>query len=237
MINTLKGKLSAKLLGATSDRLIHQISLWGAVTISVGLATLCFAFAFAQWRVVEGIVGLQRQQAAEMLDLVKETSEMLAHQSNAHRATLNCLLSMDEQEMTEADALRRSHLERYLALVSRHKGAETPRNLAQQYAAKSQKIVDLFRAGQKEEAIHLRIAELRPLFNEWQNAQNSLNDSMATWDTQQQSTFDHGIASMKFLLAVLIMVPVLLIFAGAAPIAGLLLLTKLRKINGDSWSH
>lgn len=237
MINALKGKVSGKLLGASSHQPVNQASLVAAAVISICLAIVCSIFAFAQWRVAEKITSLQRQQSSEISEGVAAAADMATQQANSHRATLNCLLSRDAQELDEADDLRRKNLESYSALVARHENNSTLLELTQQYEDSSQKVVDLFRAGQKEEAIERRVRELRPIFNQWQDAHNAFTKALAAEDMQQQKLFDRSIASMQKLLMGLLLTPVILILASITAIAATLGLERLKGKKTDTWTR
>lgn len=237
MINAFKGKISEKLLGASSHHPVNQASLATAAVISICLAIVCAVFAFAQWRVAEKIARLQRQQSMDISQRVATAADMATQQANSHRATLNCLLSRDAQELEEAENLRRKNLESYSALVAQYKSNGTLLELTRQYEDTSQKVVDLFRAGQREEAIERRVRELRPIFNQWQDAHNAFTKALAAQDMQQQKLFDRSIASMQRLLIGLLLTPVILILASIAAIAATLGLERLKGKKADTWTR
>lgn len=237
MINALKGKVSAKLLGTSSHQPVNQASLLVAAVISICLAIACSVFAFAQWRVAERIAFLQKEQAAEISRRVAAAADMATHQANSHRATLNCLLSRDAEELNEADDLRRKNLESYFALVTEYGSDGELLDLTQQYRDGSQNVVDLFRSGHKEEAIELRTRKLRPVFTQWQKAHNAFTKTLAAQEIQQQLIFGQSIASMKRLLVVLLLTPIFLILASIAAIAATLSLEKIKGRKSDMWTR
>lgn len=237
MINTLKGKISAKLLGASSHHPVNQASLATAAVISICLAIVCAVFAFAQWRVAEKIARLQRQQSMDISQRVATAADMAMQQANSHRATLNCLLSRDAQELEEAENLRRKNLESYSALVARYGNDGALLDLTKQYEESSQTIVDLFRAEQKEEAIDRRIRELRPIFNRWQDAHNTFTKALAAQNMQQQQFSDQSIASMQKLLMALLLTPVFLVLASIVAISATLGFERIRGKKTDTWTR
>lgn len=237
MINALKGKVSARLLGSSSHHPVNQASLVVAAVVSVCLAILCSVFAFAQWRVAEQIARLQREQSSEMSQRVAAAADMAAHQANAHRGTLNCLLSRDIREFDEADELRRKNLEGYSSLVARFGSDGNLEDLTRQYREESQKVVDLFRGGRKEEAVDLRIHVLRPVFTRWQEAHNTFTKALADEEVQQQRIFGQSIASMKRLLLALLLTPIFLILASIAVITATLGFEKIKGRKGDMWTR
>lgn len=237
MINALKGRVSARLLGTSSHHRVNQASLMIAATVSVCLAVLCSVFAFVQWRVSEQIVRLQREQSFEISQRVAAAADMATHQANTHRGTLNCLLSRDIRELDEADTLRKQHLEGYSSLVARFGSDGDLENFTRQYQDESQKIVDLFRAGRKDEAIDLRLSVLRPVFIRWQEAHNAFTKALAEEEVQKQKVFGQNIASMKRLLFTLLFIPIFLIFASIAAITATLSFEKLKGRKSDIWTR
>jgi hypothetical protein len=237
MISALKGKISERLLGASSHHPVNQASLVAAAGISICLAVVCSVFAFAQWRVAGEISRLQRQQSFEFSQRVAAAADMATRQANSHRATLNCLLSRDVQELDEQDDLRRKNLENYSALVARYENSGAMLELTRKYEDDSKKVVDLFRAGQREEAIDRRISELRPIFNQWQDAHNAFTKALAAQDMQQQKIFNQSIASMQKLLMGLLLTPVILILASIVAIAATLGFERIKGKKADIWTR
>lgn len=244
MLSLLKGKFSANLLASQSHHTVSRASLIFAAVLALVIALLSGLFAFAQWRVADNLMRGQQQKSAELARRVAATADMATRQANAHRATLNVLLSRDSSELEEADGLRRSNLQEYRSLISQisdspelYENAEGLRRLIAQYEELSAYVVDLIRQGRKDEALDLRVTRLRPLFNSWQSLHEEFSKKTATEDRRQQEVQAAASRTTKRWLAGLLLAPLVLIGFGILAIAGILGLQRLGGRASDTWAR
>jgi SPX domain protein involved in polyphosphate accumulation len=244
MLSTLKGNISSRLLAAKSNHTVSRASLLLALALAAGIAFLAGVFAFAQWRVAENLVRSQQLRSAEIARRVADAANMATLQTNAHRSTLNVLLSRDASEVEEADNQRRTNLSSYAALTDKvsdevdlHDAADDLRQMTAQYGVLSSYVVDLFRQERKEEALELRIARLRPLYNRWQSAQEDFSKKVAGEDRRQQEMYAAAERTTKAWLAGLLVAPLALIAGGTLAVATILGLQLFGTPSPDSWSR
>lgn len=244
MLNRLKGQISAQLLGARSHRTVSQASLIAAVALSVGVALLCGLFAFAQWKVAGTLVRTQMEHSAEVSRRVAAGADMATHQANAHRATLNILLSRDSKEFEEATAQRQVNLRAYSDASKTlgdapdlYEAAEKLRLQAAQYEALSEQVIDLFREGRKEDALDLRVRRLRDAFNCWQTSQKDFSGQLARSDERQKDMYDQSVSTSKKWFLVLLLAPVVVIALGVAAMVVIFGLQRFGPKLPDVWSH
>jgi hypothetical protein len=169
---------------------------------------------------------------------------MASQQANAHRATLNVLLSRDSAELDEAEALRRSNLQSYVEssrLIGDNAGlqeaAEELRLLTAQYEELSAQVVDLFREGQREAALDLRVRRLRGAFNRWQEAHASFSTQLARTEAEQRKDYEEATAGARRWLVGLLVGPLVLLALGILTIAGMLGASRFGKTATDVWSR
>lgn len=244
MLSTLKGNISYRLLAAKSNHTVSRASLLLALALAALIALLAGVFAFAQWRVAENLMRSQQLRNAEIARRVADAANMATLQTNAHRSTLNALLSRDPSELEEADNQRRTNLASYALLTEivsdqadLHNAADGLRQMTAQYGELSSYVVDLFRQGRKEEALDLRIARLRPLYNKWQAAQEDFSTKVAGEDRRQHEIHAAAERSTKLWLAGLLVAPLVLIAAGTLAIATILGLQKISDKGRDTWAR
>jgi hypothetical protein len=244
MLSTPKGAFSTRLLAAKSNHTVSRASLYLALGLALLIAILSAIFAFAQWRVAGNLVQFQQQSSMETASRIESLAAMAKHQSNAHRATLNALLSRDTLELQEADALRKSNLEAYRTLIGElsqtpglEEAGENLLVLTKQYDALSENVVDLFSTGKIEEALDLRINRLRSLYNEWQMGQEHFSKEVAHEGRKQQEIHSAVTRTTKTWLAGLLLAPLAIIALGAASIAAILGLNSVTQRGGDSWQR
>lgn len=242
MISTLKGAISTRLLAAKSNHTVSRASLYLALGIALLIAILSALFAFAQWQVAGNLIRFQQRNTMETAARIEGLAAMAKHQSNAHRATLNALLSRDSSEFQEAGALRKSNLEAYRTLIGElsqtpglEEAGENLLVLTKQYDALSEKVVDLFSTGQKEEALDLRINRLRSLYNEWQMGQEHFSKEVAQEGRKQQEIHSAVTRTTKAWLAGLLLAPLVFIALGVLAIAAMLGLQRFRVRSADTW--
>jgi len=242
MISTLKGAMSTRLLAAKSNHTVSRASLYLALGIALLIAILSALFAFAQWQVAGNLIRFQQRNTMETAARIEGLAAMAKHQSNAHRATLNALLSRDLSEFQEADGLRLSNIEAYETLTrelskSPELGdvSENLNLMTKQYGLLSGKVVDLFREGKKEEALDLRINRLRSLYNEWQMAQEHFSKEVASEGHKQQEIHFAVTRTTKAWLAGLLLAPLVLIASGVLAMAAMLGLQRFAIRKPDSW--
>lgn len=244
MLSTLKGAFSTRLLAAKSNHTVSRASLYLALGLALLIAILSAIFAFAQWRVAGNLVQFQQQSNMETASRIESLAAMAKHQSNAHRATLNALLSRDTLELQEADTLRNSNLEAYRTLIrelSQTPGLEEAGEnllvLTEQYGALSQTVVELFESGKKEEALDLRINRLRSLYNQWQMSQEHFSKEVGHEGRKQQKIHAAVTNTTKAWLAGLLLAPLALVAIGTLAIAATLGFQGLSNRGGDSWER
>lgn len=244
MLSTLKGNISSRLLAANSNHTVSRASLLLAVALAAVIAFLAGLFAFAQWRVAENLVRSQQLRSEEIAQRVGDAANMATLQTNAHRSTLNALLSRDSSELEEADNQRRTNLASYATLTEKvsdeadlHDAADDLRQMTAEYGELSSYVVDLFRQGRQAEALDLRIARLRPLYNSWQSAQEDFSRKIAGEDRRQQEAYASAERATKAWLAGLLLAPLVLIAAGTLVIAAILGLHRISDGGGDTWAR
>jgi hypothetical protein len=244
MLNRLKGFASSKLLSSPSNHTVSKASLLGALTIATGIAALCLAVAFAQWRLAGNIVKLQQQNAKDNSERIEAAAEMATHQANAHRGTLNALLSRDNAELQEAILLHRSNLRDYTMLTESlsqspelHKSAEELRDLTTRYNEISLQVIEKFRAGEKDQALDLRLRTLRPLFNSWQEAHGNFTKQLGRSADEQRAQFEAVTSASKQWLAGLLLTPIVLIVLGLLASAAILGFHRLSGRQSDTWAR
>jgi|GEM_PF-2624204 len=244
MLSTLTGALSKRLLSAKSHHTVSRASLYLALGLALMISILSALFALAQWQVAGNLIRFQQQSSLETAARIENLAAMAKHQSNAHRATLNALLSRDTLEVQEADALRNSNLEAYRTLIGElsltpglEEAGENLLVLTKQYDALSEKVVDLFSTGKKEEALDLRINRLRSLYNEWQMSQELFSKEVGHEGRKQQEIHSAVTRTTKTWFAGLLLAPLAIIALGAASIAAILGLNSVTQRGGDSWQR
>ena len=208
------------------------------------IALLSALFAFAQWRVGENLAKMQQTRARAVEERVATSANMASQQANAHRATLNVLLSRDSKEFAEAETLRRSNLEGYLESsrllgdsVGLHDAAEDLRVLTAQYDELSAQVVDLFREGRRDDALDLRVRRLREAFNRWQQAHAGFSTKLAQTESEQRKDYEEATVSARHWLAGLLIAPLALIVLGIIAIAAMFGLQRLGTKAPDAWSR
>jgi hypothetical protein len=218
--------------------------LYAALAVASGIALLSAGIAFAQWRLAENLVNSQQKMGQENATRIAAASDMATHQVNAHRGTLNVLLSRDEDELQEAVALRSSNLRDYEQLTDSvgkapdlHDTAQALKLLTARYDELSAQVVELFRAGKKEEALGLRTQGLRPLFNSWQEAHGKFTKQLGRYADKESVQFGQVTSESKKWLAGLLLTPLVLIVVGVAAIGAILGLQRLSGKRDDTWSR
>jgi hypothetical protein len=244
MLNHLKGLASSKLLSSPSNHTVSKASLYAALAVASAIALFSAGIAFAQWRLAEKIVNLQQKMGQENAQRIAAAADMATHQVNAHRGTLNVLLSRDEAELQEGVALRSSNLCDYEELTDSvgkspdlHDTAQALKLLTARYDELSAQVVELFRAGKKEEALGLRTQGLRPLFNSWQEAHGDFTKQLGRYTDKESTEFAQLTSTSKKWLAGLLLAPLVLIVTGVAAIGAILGLQRLSGKRGDAWER
>ena len=244
MIDSIKGKLSAKLLASSSTWTTSQASLLAALGLSVFIIVVAAVVAIAQWKVTRNLVQVQKQRVTEMARRIDAAAEMATQQANAHRSTLNALLSRDSDEFNEANALRQSNLHDYTRLSLElgnaedlHDAAQNLRVLTGQYEELSGQVIDLFREGRTEDALELRVQRLRGLFNQWQGAQENFLTQLARVNQRQDSDYARMAAISGRWLIGLLLAPLALIVLGVAGITAILGAQRIGSKKSDVWSR
>jgi len=244
MLSTLKGHFSSILLASKSNHAVSKASLYTALVLASSIALLTVLFAFIQWRVGENLFEKQRERSRAVEQRVTTYANMGSQLANAHRATLNILLSRDQKEFDEAEALRISNLHDYLessSLIGASDGlqaaAEELRLFTEQYKALSAQVVDLFRKDRSEEAHDLRMSRLRVAFNHWQKAHANFSTKLA--DTVSEQNRDHQLAyaNSRRLLAGVLIAPLVFMMLGIMSIVGMFGLERFRTKVSDPWSR
>jgi hypothetical protein len=242
MLSTLKGHLSANLLATKSNHTVSRASLYFALGLALLIALLSALFAFAQWRVGENLAKMQQTRDRAVEERVATSANMASQQANAHRATLNVLLSRDSKEFDEAEALRRSNLQSYLESsrllgenVGLHEAAEDLRVLTAQYDELSAQVIDLFREGRREDALDLRVRRLRESFNLWQQAHTGFSTKLAQSEAEQKKDYEEATSSARHWLAGLLIAPLALIVLGIIAIAAMFGLQRFKGEAVDIW--
>lgn len=244
MLNHLKGFASSKLLSSPSNHTVSKASLYAALAVASGIALLSAGIAFAQWRMAENIVQLQQEIAQANTARIETAADMATHQVNAHRGTLNALLSRDNAELEEAEELRTSNLRNYTRLtedVEKSPGlggtAEALKILTARYDELSAQVVALFRAGKREEAMDLRTRGLRPLFNSWQAMHATFTKQLGRVADEEKTKFDEVTSTSKKWLTGLLIAPLALIVVGIIAIGAILGLQRLSGSRDDTWAR
>lgn len=244
MIDSLKGKLSAKLLGSRSHRKVSNTSLVAATSVSLGIALLAGFFAIFQWRATENLVRLQNVKTDEISRRVEMVSGMATCQANAHRATLSALLARDPQELNDADALRQSNLQEYSDLAQSMGSAPNLRDeadnlkaLTAQYGELSGRAIELIRKGRKDEALDLRALHLRGLFDRWQRDHLAFSKGLTDVAEQQSDDYNRTAAMAEKWLKVFLLAPLALIILGMLAIMAILGMERFGGHTKDTWSR
>jgi hypothetical protein len=187
---------------------------------------------------------MQQVRARAVEERVATSANMASQQANAHRATLNVLLSRDSKEFDEAEELRRSNLQGYLESsrmlgdsVGLHDAAEDLRVLTAQYEELSAQVVDLFREGRRDDALDLRVRRLREAFNRWQQAHAGFSTKLAQTESEQRKDYEEATAKARRWLAGLLIAPLALIVLGIIAIAAMFGLQRLGAKAPDAWSR
>jgi len=244
MLSHIKGRLSANLLATKSSHPVSRASLYVAFVLACLIAFLSALFALAQWRISENLAKAQLVRARIVEDRIFTSANMASQQANAHRATLNALLSRDSNEFAEAEALRRSNLQSYLesarllgTSIGLHEAAENLRVLTAQYEELSAQVVDLFREGRREDALDLRERRLREAFNRWQQAHANFSTKLAETESDQTKDYEKSTASARRWLDGLLIAPFVLIVLGIIAIAATFGVERLGAKAPDAWSR
>jgi hypothetical protein len=218
--------------------------LYAALAVASGIALLSVGIAFAQWRLAENIVNLQQKMGQENAQRIAAAADMATHQVNAHRGTLNVLLSRDEAELQEAVALRASNLRDYQRLTDSvgrspdlHEAVHALTMLTARYDELSAQVVELFRAGKKEEALGLRTQGLRPLYNSWQEVHGDFTKQLGRSAEKERAQFDAVTSASKKWLVGLLLAPLVLIILGLFASAVILGLHRLSGKQDDTWAR
>ena len=242
MIDSIRGRLSAKLLGSRSHRKVSNTSLVAATSVSLVIALLAGFFAIFQWRAAENLVRLQNVKSGEISRRVEMVSGMATCQANAHRATLGALLARDLQELNDADALRQSNLQEYRDLTQSMGSAPNLRDeadkllaLTAQYGELSGSTVDLLRQGRKDEALDLRSQHVRGLFDRWQRAHLAFSESVTNVAEQQSLDYKRASAMAEKWLKLFVLAPLALIILGMVAIMVILGMERFGRRTKDTW--
>jgi hypothetical protein len=244
MLNHLKGLASSKLLSSPSNHTVSKASLYAALAVASAIALFSAGIAFAQWRLAEKIVNLQQKMGQENAQRIAAAADMATHQVNAHRGTLNVLLSRDEAELQEAVALRASNLRDYERLTDSvgkspdlHDTAHALKILTARYDKLSAQVVELLRAGERDQALDLRLRTLRPLFNSWQEAHGNFTKQLGRSADEQRAQFEAVTSASKRWLAGLLLAPIALIVLGLLASAAILGFHRLSGRQSDTWAR
>jgi hypothetical protein len=244
MLSSLTGHLSANLLVTKSNHTVSRASLYFALGLALLIAILSAVFAFAQWQLGADLAKLHQERSRNVEKRIGTSANMASQQANAHRATLNVLLSRDSAELEEAENLRRSNLQSYIESsrilgnnVGLHEAAEDLRLLTAQYEELSAQVVDLFREGKREAALDLRVRRLREAFNRWQQAHASFSTQLARTDAEQKKDYEEATAGARRWLVGLLVGPLVLLALGILAIAGLLGAARFGKRTADVWAR
>jgi hypothetical protein len=244
MLSPLTGRLSAHLLAGKSNHTVSRASLYFALGLAVFIALLSGIFALAQWQLGADLAKLHQERARNVETRIGTSADMASQQANAHRATLNVLLSRDSAELDEAEALRRSNLQSYVESsrmlgdqAGLHAGAEELLLLTARYDELSAQVVDLFRQGQREAALDLRVHRLREAFNRWQQAHAAFSMKLAQTEAEQRQDYEKATAGARRWLVGLLVGPLVLLALGILTIAGMLRASRFGKQATDVWSR
>ena len=244
MLSALKGHFSSILLATKSNYTVSNASLYVALVLALLIALLSGLFAFIQWQVAEDLLESQQVFSRAVEQRVTTYANMASQQANAHRATLNILLSRDKKEFDEAEALRSSNLHEYLEscrLIGASDGLQTAaeelRLFTEQYKALSTQVVDLFREDRMEEAHNLRVIQLRVAFNHWQKAHADFSGQLAHAVSEQNMDHKVSYTNARRLLAGLLIAPLVFMMLGIVVIAGIFGVERFRTKISDPWSR
>ena len=244
MLSILKGHFSSILLASKSNYVVSNARLYTALVLASSIALLSGLFAFIQWQVEENLFEKQQVRTRAIEQRVSIYANMGSQQANAHRATLNILLSRDKKEFDEAEALRISNLHDYLEssrLIGASDGlqaaAEEVRLLAEQYKALSAQVVDLFRKDQREEAHDLQVGRMRVAFNHWQKAHAKFSTKLTDTLSEQSKEHELAYAITRRWLAGLLIAPLVFMMLGIMTIVGMFGVERFRTKVPDPWSH
>ena len=244
MLSILKGHFSSILLASKSNYVVSNARLYTALVLASSIALLSGLFAFIQWQVEENLFEKQQVRTRAIEQRVSIYANMGSQQANAHRATLNILLSRDKKEFDEAEALRISNLHDYLEssrLIGASDGlqaaAEEVRLFAEQYKALSAQVVDLFRKDQREEAHDLRVGRMRVAFNHWQKAHAKFSTKLTDTLSEQSKEHELAYAITRRWLAGLLIAPLVFMMLGIMTIVGMFGVERFRTKVPDPWSH
>jgi hypothetical protein len=140
--------------------------------------------------------------------------------------------------------LHRSHLKDYTTLTELlsqspelHKSAEELRELTARYTEISLQVIEKFRAGERDQALDLRLRTLRPLFNAWQEAHGNFTKQLGRSAEKEKSQFDAVTSASKNWLAGLLLAPLVLIIFGLIASGGFLGLHRLSGKQDDTWAR
>ena len=244
MLSTLKGHFSSILLATKSNYTVSNVSLYASLVLALLIALFSGLFAFIQWQVAEDLLESQQVFSRAVEQRVNTSANMAIQQANAHRATLNILLSRDKKEFDEAEALRSSNLHEYLEssrLIGASDGLQTAaeelRLFTEQYKALSTQVVDLFREDRMEEAHNLRVIQLRVAFNHWQKAHADFSGQLAHAVSEQNMDHQVSYTNTRRLLAGLLIAPLVFIMLGIVAIASIFGVERFRSKISDPWSR
>ena len=244
MLSILKGHFSSILLASKSNYVVSNARLYTALVLASSIALLSGLFAFIQWQVEENLFEKQQVRTRAIEQRVSIYANMGSQQANAHRATLNILLSRDKKEFDEAEALRISNLHDYLEssrLIGASDGlqaaAEEVRLFAEQYKALSAQVVDLFRKDQREEAHDLQVGRMRVAFNHWQKAHAKFSTKLTDTLSEQSKEHELAYAITRRWLAGLLIAPLVFMMLGIMTIVGMFGVERFRTKVPDPWSH
>jgi len=244
MLSLLKGLFSASLLSSKSDHTVSRASLFAALGLALFIALLSGIFAFAQWQMARDLIHMQSKKADEVSRRLDAAAHMATDQANAHRATLNVLLSRDTAELEEADAFRQSNLQEYSKLSTEianapdlHDPALHLQALTAQYEELSDQVVSLFRQGRKEDALDLRVRRLRESFNHWQDAHEDFLKQLGQLDQRQNADYQKTMAANERWFLGFLLAPLVLIVSGVLVMAALLGIQRIGPATTDTWTR
>lgn len=237
LLKRLDGRLSQELLARPSRLAIGQANLRIAFVLCALLCVASMIFTIFQWSLAEGIYRLQSKQAETGVQQLLISQDMMAALSNAHRFTLNALLSRDESEWRDAEKRHAASFARYSGLLDKVAQRSEPNQVpsldrlkseAQSYQKLSLRLMEMARSGKLEEALNLRIAELRPVFNKWQEEQIRFSNEIESREAASQAKSTRMVAVARTTLLTLLIIPVIVMVVG--------ILATLAVLGWQHWS-
>lgn len=240
----LLGLLSMRLLSMPSEGRVGQGPLHAILALCTIAVLASVMFGIVQWRLTCEMGRTLTELISGNLQILAVSQRMTESMGDAHRFSLSTFLARTSSDQATFSARRAESLkkyERFLAELREFDPAEAEilSNLFLRYTEKSDIMCRMIRNDDIIDAMEFRGKELRPCFEEWQQAQTDLGSKILLRAEMKKHHVEETFKNATSLLLAAILLPVLLGTACLLAVIFLLTIQVARtsrpNLSDDAW--